>query len=659
VTLVLGLSGFFGTTDRDLVPDLPRGLYHDAAACLVGPDGVLAAVEEERINRVKHTNLFPARAARACLEQAGVRLADVTEVAYFFTEANTDLELSTQYVRHPDRPIRWARELITDHLSREFRTALAPERIRFARHHEAHAASAFFQSGLAEALVAVMDGEGDDESVSIFRGTPDGLRLIRSHPKQVSLGHFYRTATQLLGYGLFDEYKVMGLAPYGDPASFRNVVGALVRLLPEGRYELDVGGFQRALLGYGFEPRRAGEPFGQQHRDLAASVQETLQRVVLHLLEYWRGTSGLPALCLAGGVAQNSSMNGRLVASGLFDEVFVHPASHDAGAALGAAMLVHRRPPARSWRLHDVYWGPDLGDADAINARLTRWHQFLDWQRCADPAETAAELLATGAVIGWAQGRSEFGPRALGNRSILADPRPADNWRRVNQLVKQREGYRPLAPAVLAEAAADWFDLPRTRCSLDYMGIVVGVRPDHRDRLGAVTHVDGTARIQVVRRATNDRFWRLIARFGELTGVPVVLNTSFNNHVEPIVQSGEDAIVCFLTTGLEHLVIGDFLVSKRPTGTADYLELAPGLAPYTGLAEVRVAGRVRSCHLLHRRQPDAKPTPISAAGYQVLARADGQASVGNLLDAAEDADQVVEELRALWAGRLITLIPGW
>jgi len=674
--LVLGLSGFFGTAERELVPDLPRGLYHDAAACLVAGDTVIAAVEEERISRRKHTNLFPLGAARACLEQAGVSLAEVAEVAFFFTEAHTDFELGLQYLRHPDRPARWARELIVEHLEREFGPTLDPARIHFARHHDAHAASAFAQSGLTEALVVVMDGEGDDESVSVFRGASDGLRLVRSHPKQVSLGHFYRKVTELLGYALFDEGKVMGLAPYGDPARFRDLLGSLLRLLPEGRYELDVEAVQRTLLAHRFRLRRTGEPFSQAHKDLAAAAQETLERIVLHLLEYWRAESSLPALCLAGGVAQNSSLNGRVLSSGLFADMFVDPASHDAGAALGAAMLSSQRPlatpslrplatpsfrPPPRLMSRGVYWGPDIGDRPTIRKGLERWHRFVEWQYCDEPGAATAKLLASGAVVGWAQGRSEFGPRALGNRSILADPRPADNWQRINQLVKERESYRPLAPAVLDSAASDWFELPPTRCPLDYMGCVVNVRPDRRHLLGAVTHVDGTARVQVVRKEANTRFWWLISQFAELTGVPVLLNTSFNNNAEPIVQSAEDAIACFLTTRLDRLVLGDFIVSRRQVTATDYLELVPSLLPNTQLITMHADGSAsqdRHRHLLRPPQHGARSTTISHATHRVLVRSGGQAPVNQLLDSAEHAEPVVAELRALWAQRLVGLEPG-
>src|SRR5216683_509182 len=375
--LVLGLSGFPATSEERVIPDLPSAFYHDAAACLIGDAGVLAAVEEERINRSKHTNLFPAGAVRACLEQSGSSLSDIDRVAFFFAEDFTDAELGLEYVKHPGAVFRATRELISARLSEELGSCFAPEKIDFARHHEAHAAAAFYQSSLGNALVLVMDGNGENESVSVFRGAADGLKFLRAYPRDASLGHFYTGATQFLGYDLFDEYKVMGLAPYGNPAVYQDTLESLFELLPEGEYVLDVGGLQPTLLAHGLRPRRAGEPFTQLHKDLAAAVQATLERVAMHIVKFWRVESGQRALCLAGGVAHNSTLNGRILSSNWFDDLFVHPASHDAGAALGAAILSLLRAPRRSRghssprvALRDVYLGPDIGTLASIRAEL-------------------------------------------------------------------------------------------------------------------------------------------------------------------------------------------------------------------------------------------------------------------------------------------------
>lgn len=652
--LTLGITGSFSVVDDEVLPELGRGFFHDSAACLIDESGVVAAVEEERLNRDKHTNLFPIQAIRACLDQVGAGPADVDRVGYFWGEDGADAAISLNVLRYPRLPLRTARELLTDRLARVgIQAGIHSRPVTFVRHHDAHAASAWYQSGFDEGLVVVMDGMGEAEAVSFYHGTRDGMRLLRTHPITSSLGLFYTRATELLGYREFDEYKVMGLAPYGDPDTFRKTLDSVLLLRPDGDYELDMPGLQQAVIRSGYRPRRAGEPILQVHKDLAAAVQQTLERVVFHLLGHWRSRLGLGDVCFAGGVAQNSAMNGRILAGGLFERMFVQPASHDAGAALGAGTLVARqdRPRAKPFVLRDVYLGPDLGADGDIEDTLKPWRDLLTWERHDDIADTAARLLADGEVIGWARGRSEFGPRALGNRSILADPRPVGNKDRINALIKNRESYRPFAPAVLAEAAGEYFDLTRTACPLDYMGCVVEVRPDRRPVLGAVTHVDGTARVQVVRPETNPVFWRLISRFGDLTGVPVVLNTSLNNNAEPIVQTVDDAVVTFLTSGLDRLVVGDWLVGRRPEARSAYGRLGVRLAP---LAEATATVSDNAVtHRIHRRGYRDAALPISEPVHRLLRTTDGRTPIGEL----PDGEDVLGELVELWQARLVELRP--
>ncbi|MBV9450235.1 MAG: hypothetical protein JO345_30535 [Streptosporangiaceae bacterium] len=663
--LTLGISGSFSLPGDEVLPELGRGFFHDSAACLIGEAGVIAAVEEERLNRDKHTNVFPVQAIRACLDQAGVTPADVDRVGYFWGETSVDASISMNVLRYPRLPLRGARELLLDRLNRYVSVNLRDRHVKFVRHHDAHAASAWYQSGFTDGLVVVMDGMGDAEAVSLYHGTADGMRLLRTHPVTSSLGLFYTRATELLGYREFDEYKVMGLAPYGDPDAFRKILDSLLQLHPRGDYELDVPGLQQAVIGSGYRPRRAGEPILQVHKDLAASIQQTLERVVFHMLAHWQSQLGLTSVCFAGGVAQNSTMNGHVLASGLFERMFVQPASHHAGAALGAGSMLalhagERRHGviAASLAQRDAYLGPDLGTDRDIEECLGRWHELVTWERHDDIANRAAELLADGEVLGWARGRSEFGPRALGNRSILADPRPAGNKDRINALIKNREGYRPFAPAVVAEAAAEYFDLTSTSSALDYMGFVVRVQPEKQSMLGAVTHVDGTARVQVVRRESNETFWRLIRRFGELTGVPILLNTSFNNNAEPIVQTAHDAIVTFLTSGLDHLVLGDWLVSRRPECRSRYATLGLRIAP---LAEVTStvshgAKENAAAYGIHRRGYRHQARRISESAYRLLCRADGSTPLSRL-PAGEDNTAVLDELMELWQARLVELRP--
>jgi carbamoyltransferase len=384
----------------------------------------------------------------------------------------------------------------------------------------------------------------------------------------------------LLGYVFTEEYKVMGLAPYGNPARFRRAFRDIYALLPQGDFLLrwDLIGTLNKLV----PARKRQDPLEQIHADLAAALQETLEDIVLHVVRYFRELTGNTRLCLAGGVAHNCSLNGKLLYTGLFDDIFVHPASHDAGCAIGAGVYpfllgngfrVSGVPPILSIpvatgdspsyvgdELRTVYWGSDIGSEEIIQATLSEWHEFVHFEAVRDIAARTATMISKGAVVGWVQGRSEFGPRALGNRSIVADPRKAENKDIVNAMVKKREAYRPFAPAILEEYVHDYFDLPVEKNRFPFMTFVVRVRPEKQELLRATTHVDGTARIQTVCREDNPRFWQLIDAFRVITGVPVLLNTSFNNNHEPIVDSVEDAIVSFLTTGLTHLVLGDTLV---------------------------------------------------------------------------------------------------
>jgi Carbamoyltransferase C-terminus len=307
-----------------------------------------------------------------------------------------------------------------------------------------------------------------------------------------------------------------------------------------------------------------------------------------------------------------------------------------------------------------VYWGPHIGTPESARAQLEPWNAFLEWEECEDVTSCGARLLAEGAVIGWARGRSEFGPRALGNRSIFADPRPPGNKERVNELVKKRESFRPFAPAVLAEAADKYFEIPETACPLDYMSCVVRVRADMQHLLGAVTHVDGTARIQVVRRKVNEHLWRLIQRFADLTGVPVVLNTSFNNHAEPIVQSVTDAITCFLTTELDFLIVGDVLVRRKNVTWIDYLKLAPRLAPQSEMISVTSAC-ADGAHVQHRIYPWNRrnaATAVSTPVHTMLQHADGRMPLSDLLHSSAQGPSTVAELLSLWDLRLVTFQPS-
>ncbi|MCA6101074.1 carbamoyltransferase family protein [Bradyrhizobium australafricanum] len=660
--LCLGVSGGL---DRiyESSPELPNTFLHDAAAVLVRDGRVIAAVEEERLNRVKHSNKFPSSSIRYCLSTAGVSLGEIDRIAFYATEAYCNSMLESLFMSRPN-PLD-AKLLLRQLLAREFGTEVDAARVFFVNHHEAHAASAFAMSGFEQSLVFAVDGGGDFCSGLLAVGSGTEITQLASFPEHNSLGLFYLETIRYLGYGLFDEYKVMGLAPYGNPAPYRELFAQFYELLDNGGYRIHLDRIGGALIR-NIQIRRKGMPFTQQHRDVSASLQEALERIVFHILRHHREVTGITRLCLAGGVAHNCTANGKLLYSGLFDDIFVQPAAHDAGCALGAALMMSNElgRPAPRERLSDVYWGPDLGTEQAVEQELNAWFGHLDIQRSDDIAASAADWMANGAVIGWAQGRSEFGPRALGNRSILADPRPAENKNRINAMVKKREGYRPFAPSVLEEDASQFFELPDGKREFPFMNFVVRVREAHHSVLGAVTHVDGTARLQTVSRKTNPAYWDVINAFKKRTGIPVLLNTSFNNNAEPIVESVSDAIVAFLTTDLDGLVVGPFLVKKRTATLEDWCTLSVSLPPYASLHRIRsytAEDRQETVCEIRMGHSGRDSMRISHELFDLLMRIEGDASLGRLLDTAmfdqAKREDLVKELRLAWEQRMVRLHP--
>jgi carbamoyltransferase len=357
-------------------------------------------------------------------------------------------------------------------------------------------------------------------------------------------------------------------------------------------------------------------------------------------------------------------MVGKVARSGIFDSVFVQPASHDAGCALGAALQVHKdlSKEVAIEPLSDVYWGPNLDGAEPVHEQLAAWSEFVNVERVPDIAREAAGLIADGSILGWAQGRSEFGPRALGNRSILADPRPAANRDRINAVVKHRESYRPFAPAVTEEDADEYFEIPSGTCA-EYMTLTVPVRKNMREVLAAITHIDGTARVQAVSRSKNPVFWSLLDAFRKRTGIPVLLNTSFNHSVEPIVQSIDDAVTCFLTTGLCHLVIDNYLVTKKEEIASRVFDLVPLIPPYirvTHALQADARGYREDVFRCEHNVASSKTRTITPVTHAILSHLDGTRSVGELLESQQALDgtgAVAAEIWELWAARLIRLLP--
>ncbi|HEV2855683.1 MAG TPA: carbamoyltransferase C-terminal domain-containing protein [Thermoanaerobaculia bacterium] len=665
--IILSFAGGPNAVHERTFEIFPEGM-HDGAAVLLKDGEVVAAIEQERLDRLKHSNKRPFDAIRRCLETAGIDIREVDQFAFHSAQSTWNTRLADYALTHFDAQLPLdARVLIRALVHQELGVLMPEDQPVFVGHHLSHAVSAMAMSGFEDSLVLTLDGQGDEIAGLVVDAHGLDFDVLFTLPYANSLGFFYRGIIHYLGYTMFDEYKVMGLAPYGDPGQFEALFKTFYTLEPEGRFTIHSERY-RSLLEV-TAPRRSQEPVTQVHKDIAAALQQALEEMAFHLLRHYRRQTGHRNLCFAGGVAHNCTLNGKILASGLFDDVFVQPAAHDAGCALGAGLYVHHlmngrmKKAAKVSRLRHVYWGTDLGTAEAIGAELRPWSLLLDVERSPDICAEAARLLAGGQILGWAQGRSEFGPRALGNRSIIGDPRPAENKDLINAMVKKREAYRPFAPSVLQERVHDFFDLPPGVDELPFMVFTVNVREDKRELLGAVTHVDGSARIQTVSRETNERFWRLIHAFGELTGVPVLLNTSFNNNVEPIVDSVEDAVHCFLTTQLHALAVGDFLVRKKDVPRDAYLQLFPVLPPYVELLQARgfspEDGGWRSQYAVARTTGGERS--VSPRMFELLSAVDGTRTLADLAAAqglsAEERLAVVEEALELWARRLILLRP--
>ena len=666
--LVLGIHGGYRQETEDMEPD--AWSMHDGAAVLLKDGEVVAAIEEERLNRVKHSNFFPNRAIRACLDYAGVTADQLDHIVVNCTEDSMNYTAMMASLREYSKPFRSGRARVAELVSNALGCPVG-DRIRFCEHHLAHAWSAFIPSGFDRSLILSIDGEGDGLSGMALVGHDGTFETIQKYPGQGhSLGQFYTGMIRFLGYTRFEEYKVMGLAPYGDPERFSDLFSKFYELLPDGDYKLHHWGMiLKEVQKAGLHPLRKGEALSQAYKDFAASLQVHLERIVFHMLRHFQAVTGERRLCLAGGVIHNCVLNGKILYSGLFDEVFAQPVAHDAGGAWGAALSVYyqeSRNPVKPKRMSHLYWGLPFGDDDDTEECLQSWGALIDFERQPDIAARAAELMAEGAVIGWVQGRSEFGPRSLGNRSILADPRPLENKTRINAMVKKREGYRPFAPSVAEECAGDYFELDERCSSYPFMIMVLKVREAQRELLGAITHVDGTARVHTVSKETNPRYWSLLNAFGKLTGVPMVLNTSFNNNAEPIVDSVDDAVTCFLTTDIDYLVVGDYLVRRKPGGLPSLVteDLVLSLRPSRKLvrrASAAGEGCVNQLESTMSRYFGGKPIEISDTAFEVLLRQDGEKTLSQLCREARieisESAALMQELIEFWEKRAVVLLP--
>jgi carbamoyltransferase len=581
---IIGVSGIDGTMEfkRRHWPGLQEREYrisqgHDSAAALVIDGEVVAAVAQERISRSKHTGEFPLGAIESCLEQAGLRVDEIDALVHSFDyqpyRAMYALEATSG-------------ELYRDVLSREafagrVRAALpelAPERVGHVEHHLAHAASAHLTSGWEQCVVAVIDGMGEAHGATVYRAAGGRLEPLHRISAADSIGVFYSVVTLHLGFDFnCDEYKIMGLAPYGDPERHRAFFAEAVKLRADGGWDIAPlklrGGTRegrerhaltRELLAARLiAPREPGEEITDEHRDVAAGLQACLDRAILHTCGHFAEQLGMRRLALAGGVALNTTANGRLLAGGVVDEIYVQPAAADDGSALGAALhhaaqtggVANRRSPT-------PFYGPEHSPERIERALMAATDvEITRLESLADACEAAAALIAQGGVIAWYRGRMEFGPRALGHRSILADPSRPEMRDRVNALVKMREAFRPFAPAVSLEQVDRWF-ATAAGTELPYMTVNLDVRPEHREQLPAITHVDGSARVQTVSAVDNAEFHELLQAVGRHTGREMVLNTSFNVKGQAIVNTPEEALQTFLGTGIEALFLHNTMVRK-------------------------------------------------------------------------------------------------
>lgn len=582
--IILGLNAFHG----------------DSSACLLVDGKLIAAAEEERFRRIKHWAGLPTEAIRYCLDAGEIAITEVDRIAINRNPgANAMRKALFAFARKPSLAA------ITDRLRNAAKVhnvrddiasslGVPPNaihaRIDNVEHHLAHLASAFFVSPFRDAAVVSVDGFGDFASVMWGTGCDNRIETADRIYFPHSLGLFYLAITQYLGFPNYgDEYKVMGLAPYGQPTEIEKM-RKIVRLLSEGRFELDLGYFLHhsegvsmvwengePTIGKVFSPaleellgpvRGKEQPLETHHWNIAASAQAMYEEAFFHLLNHVQRQTGLSALALAGGCAMNSVANGKILQATKFRDVYVQSAAGDAGGAIGAAFAVWNQElgQPRSFEMQHAYWGPEFS-GEQIAALLQQRYDELEAQSCTvtcvpDESELSrrtARAISEGKVIGWFQGRMEWGPRALGNRSILGDPRRADMKDILNLKIKRRESFRPFAPSILRECVKDWFE---TDYDVPFMLQVFQIIETRRSEIPAVTHVNGSGRLQTVTEAQNARYYKLIKAFGEMTGVPILLNTSFNEN-EPVVCRPEEALNCFLRTKMDVLVLGDFFVERH------------------------------------------------------------------------------------------------
>lgn len=568
--------------------------YHgDSSACLLKDGKIINAIEEERIRRIKHWAGFPSEAIKFCLSDAGITIKDVD---YITIGRNPSAHLKKKIFSSLKKLINY--KFIKDRVANIKKvTSLKSEiakglgvnendiraEIKHIEHHRSHLASAFFSSPFNEAAILSVDGFGDFSSTMIATGKGNKIDVIDSVTYPHSLGIFYTAFTQFLGFPYYgDEYKVMGLSPYGEPKYLDKMID-IVKLKENGLFEINEEYFIHSTEGVAMtwdngapflgrifsdkmmeifgKPRDKDEPLTQYHKDLAASVQQHCENVIFHLLNSLQHRTGLKNICIAGGVAQNSVANGKIKLKTKFENIYIPSAGYDAGTAVGSALWLYHQVLGNDDRVFvkDSYLGAHY-TGDEIEQILKEANiSYIRYNKDEETIEHTAELLANGAVVGWFQGRTEFGPRALGNRSVLVHPGRQDAKDLINSKIKRRESFRPFAPSILREYVNEYFEQDDDAF---FMEKVFLIRPEKRAGLPAVTHIDGSGRLQTVHKDVSPKYYALIDKFREKTGLPILLNTSFNEN-EPIVNHPKEALDCFLRTEMDALVMGNFLVTRK------------------------------------------------------------------------------------------------
>jgi carbamoyltransferase len=568
--------------------------YHgDSSAALIKDGKVIVAIEEERIRRVKHWAGFPSEAIRFCISDAGISVEDIDYItigrdpsAHFVKKMIGSIKrlINPKFVKDRLLNINKAisiKQQVAKSLGYDTKRLRAP--LKFVEHHRSHLASAFFSSPFEEAAVISIDGFGDFSSCMFGVGRGNKIEVLDSVTYPHSLGIFYTAFTQFLGFPYYgDEYKVMGLAPYGEP-KYVDLLSDVIRKTDDGKFELNEKYFLHSTKGVAMtwdncapfieriysdyliekfgKPRDPKEPITNYHKDIAASVQRVCEDIIFHMANHLQKKTGLKNLCIAGGVAQNSVANGKIRENSDFVKVYIPPAGYDAGNAIGSALWLYHQNLNKGNRhfINTSAFGAHFSDEYIENLLKEKGIKYTRYDNEEETIEVTAELLSKGAVLGWFQGRTEFGPRALGNRSVLTHPGRKDAKDLINSKIKRRESFRPFAPSILREYVSEYFEQDD---DVYFMEKVFRIRKEKREQIPAVTHIDGTGRLQTVHKDITPLYYKLIDRFREKTGLPILLNTSFNEN-EPIVNTPMEALDCYLRTEMDALVMGNCVILRE------------------------------------------------------------------------------------------------